>query len=60
VRVLSRSYAPMLTWAAHRWFIALFFVIPIWGKLLFLLDHRALRALTRARCTIATSTSGNG
>ncbi len=40
---MANGYAPMLTWAAHPvWFIALFFLIPIWESFYFYWIHRLL------------------
>lgn len=40
---MANGYAPMLTWAAHPiWFIAMFFLIPIWESFYFYWIHRAL------------------
>ncbi len=40
---MANGYAPMLTWAAHPvWFVALFFLIPIWESFYFYWIHRLL------------------
>ncbi len=40
---MANGYAPVLIWAAHPiWFIALFFLIPIWESFYFYWIHRAL------------------
>ncbi|MEM9579479.1 MAG: sterol desaturase family protein [Pseudomonadota bacterium] len=40
---MANGYAPMLTWAAHPvWFVALFFLIPIWESFYFYWIHRFL------------------
>lgn len=40
---MANGYAPMLTWAANPiWFIALFFLIPVWESFYFYWIHRFL------------------
>ena len=40
---MANGYAPVLTWAAHPvWFVALFFLIPIWESFYFYWIHRLL------------------
>ncbi len=40
---MANGYAPMLTWAANPiWFVALFFLIPIWESFYFYWIHRLL------------------
>ncbi|WP_264211532.1 sterol desaturase family protein [Leisingera thetidis] len=40
---MANGYAPMITWAAHPvWFIALFWLIPIWESFYFYWIHRLL------------------
>lgn len=40
---LANGHAPMLTWAAHPvWFVALFFLIPVWESFYFYWIHRLL------------------
>lgn len=40
---MANGYAPVLTWAANPvWFVALFFLIPIWESFYFYWIHRAL------------------
>lgn len=40
---LANGYAPLLTWAAHPiWFIAIFFLIPLWESFYFYWIHRLL------------------
>ncbi len=40
---LANGYMPMLTWAANPvWFVAIFFLVPIWESLYFYCIHRAI------------------
>lgn len=40
---LANGYAPLITWAAHPvWFVAVFFLIPIWESLYFYVIHRVI------------------
>ena len=40
---LSNGYMPLISWTAHPvWFVALFFLIPIWESLYFYIIHRAI------------------
>ncbi|MCE8519000.1 sterol desaturase family protein [Ruegeria pomeroyi] len=40
---LANGHMPMITWAAHPvWFVALFFLIPIWESFYFYVIHRAI------------------
>lgn len=40
---LANGYAPLVTWAAHPvWFVAVFFLIPIWESLYFYVIHRVI------------------
>ena len=40
---MANGYAPVLTWAEHPiWFVALFFVIPLWESFYFYWIHRFL------------------
>lgn len=40
---LANGYMPLITWAAHPvWFVALFFLIPIWESFYFYVIHRAI------------------
>lgn len=40
---MANGYAPVLTWAAHPvWFVALFFLIPVWESFYFYWIHRLL------------------
>lgn len=40
---MANGYAPMITWAAHPvWFVALFWLIPIWESFYFYWIHRLL------------------
>ena len=40
---MANGYAPMLTWAANPvWFVALFFLVPVWESFYFYWIHRFL------------------
>ena len=40
---LANGYMPMVTWAANPvWFIAIFFLVPIWESLYFYVIHRMI------------------
>lgn len=40
---MANGYAPTITWAAHPiWFVAIFFLIPIWESFYFYWMHRLL------------------
>ncbi|MCE8513219.1 sterol desaturase family protein [Ruegeria pomeroyi] len=40
---LSNGYMPLISWAAHPvWFVAIFFLIPIWESFYFYVIHRTI------------------